>query len=128
MTFFWAKALILFRTTSIPLHTYQHKGPSRAKKTAHLSSDALSSSTPSLYASPRSWCAKQCMLVVFPIPGMPYAATLALCMPRSQNAHRDDYVGAVSIAGDHFESLNSVRVPDDVVQHLWPVLLYPGPE
>ena len=37
----------------------------------HLSSDAFSSNTPSLYASPSSWCARQCMLVVFPIPGIP---------------------------------------------------------
>lgn len=37
----------------------------------HRSSDAFSSSTPSLYASPRSACARQCIEVVFPIPGIP---------------------------------------------------------
>jgi hypothetical protein len=37
----------------------------------YLSSEALSSKTPSLYASPKSWWAKQCMLVVFPMPGIP---------------------------------------------------------
>jgi hypothetical protein len=39
---------------------------------AHRSSEAFSSSTPSLYAEPRSWCARQWMLVVLPIPGIPY--------------------------------------------------------
>lgn len=42
-----------------------------AAMSTHLSSDAFNSNTPSLYASPRSWCARQCMLVVFPIPGIP---------------------------------------------------------
>ena len=54
VTFFWANALIRFRTTSIP-----------------RSSDALSSSTPSLYASPSSWRASASTLVVFPVPGGP---------------------------------------------------------
>lgn len=38
----------------------------------HRSSEALSSRTPSLYASPNNACARQCIDVVFPIPGIPY--------------------------------------------------------
>jgi hypothetical protein len=54
VTFFWANALMRFRTTSIP-----------------RSSDALSSRTPSLNASPRSARASARMLVVLPVPGGP---------------------------------------------------------
>lgn len=32
----------------------------------------------------------------------------------------------VSIPCNHFKPLNSVRVPNNVVQQLWPVLLDPG--
>jgi len=73
VTFFWAKVLILFRTTSIPLNNRVSRSETEARsRFAHLSSDAFSSNTPSLYASPNSWCARQWMLVVFPIPGIPF--------------------------------------------------------
>ncbi len=73
VTFFCAKALILFRTTSIPLKTrISRLAGKKICSYTHLSSDAFSSNTPSLYASPNNWCARQCMLVVFPIPGIPF--------------------------------------------------------
>ncbi|KAI7091880.1 hypothetical protein KC356_g288 [Hortaea werneckii] len=43
-----------------------------------LSSEALSSNTASLYASPRSWRARQRTEVVFPIPGMPLMMTCGM--------------------------------------------------
>ena len=72
VTFFCANPLILFRTTSMPLQIcFQHRKYEHRGRPTCLSSDAFSSRTPSLYASPKSWCAKQWMLVVFPIPGRP---------------------------------------------------------
>lgn len=55
----------------------------------HRSSDAFNSSTPSLYASPSSWWAKQWMLVVFPIPGNPYRRVIRSALGNEHHNHTD---------------------------------------
>jgi len=54
--------------------------------TTHRSSDAFSSSTPSLYASPSKACARQWIDVVLPIPGMPCGSDVLLLPSQPQCA------------------------------------------
>ncbi len=52
--------------------------PHPRKTAAHLSSEALSSNTASLYVGPSSPCANARMLVVLPVPGGPCDKSMAL--------------------------------------------------
>ena len=86
VTFFCANILIFSRTTEIPLCRAEaaacqpsHLLAGRAHATAaHRSSDAFSSCTALLYASPSSARAKHVMLVVFPVPGGPAMMMLGM--------------------------------------------------
>ena len=94
----------------------------------NLSSEAFSSKTPSLYASPKSWCAKQWMLVVFPMPGIPLEdpSVKPIAKVYQLISYRDDDVRTVPILRDDLEPVDRLLVPDNIVQDLRPVLFYPG--
>jgi len=58
----------------------------------YRSSEAFSSSTPSLYASPSNACARQWIEVVFPIPGIPWSQ-----LSSELQTHRNDDMRDISI-------------------------------
>jgi hypothetical protein len=95
---------------------------------AHLSSDAFNSSTPSLYASPSSWCARQWMLVVFPMPGIPFRRLRSYLKKECRkHAHGDNKVRHIAILCYDFKPRNGVAVSYDVIEYMWTVFLNPSP-
>ena len=121
------------------------------RRGTHRSSDALSSNTPSLYASPSRACARQCILVVLPIPGIPYHQSLSqnafppsvhlhylplpsyllpscphsLVCPDRTKTHRYDDMRHIAILRYDFQSVNCIGITDYIVQHLRTVFLDP---
>lgn len=105
----------------------------------HLSSLAFSSSTPSLYASPSNAWARQCTLVVLPIPGSPCVLATFTDQYRSRSGpdlilghyhsittHADQQMRAIAVLRDDLEPVDGGLIPNDVVQLHRPVLLDPG--
>ena len=88
VTFFWANILILFRTTSMPLHSRRYTG--QWTQWTDRSSDAFNSSTASFTAVPSNWFSKHKILVVFPIPGDPWCDNQKILV--FVNDYRDDDV------------------------------------
>lgn len=97
VTFFWAKPLIRFLTTSIPVcqkptlaffHPQRELLTSNERLCAPLSSLAFSSRTASLYASPSICRARHRTDVVFPIPGMPEMMTWGIFPSRAMIFNR----------------------------------------
>ena len=65
------------------------------------------------------------MLVVFPIPGMPYTRRQRALDGNFGSTCRYYNVWTVPISRNHFQPLNSVRIAHDVVQDLRSVLFDP---
>jgi len=68
------------------------------------------------------------MLVVFPIPGIPWkklSTELNCNQATVMDSYRDDNVRAVPVPRDDLEPVNRFLVPDDIIQDLRPVLFYP---
>jgi len=65
------------------------------------------------------------MLVVLPIPGMPYAFFIREWKWKWKRAYRNDKMRTVPVLGYHFKSLDRFLVADNVIQHEGAVFFYP---
>ena len=104
----------------------------------YRSSDAFSSRTPSLMASPRRARARQRMLVVFPVPGGPWCmrssrlktvsdARNSHGRPERTRAYRNDNVGHVALARNHLQTRDRLLVADRILEVDRPILFDPVP-
>jgi hypothetical protein len=126
VTFFWAKVLILFRTTSMPLSCVSTKlrDTFRNMLTGHPKHLAL---IHPLYTHHRgvggldSECLLFCRSQVN--PGLRHSVSNRKTVWNS--SHRYNKMWAVSVASNHFEAFDCVGVANDIVKNIGSVFLDP---
>ena len=110
MTFFCAKPLILFRTTSIPYLSIS------LGCTLSLSCSYLTSLVTRIQLEYRF-----AIRISKQLPGK---AENRCCLADAWHTG-DDKMRHIAISGDDLEPLNRLRVADDIVQDVWPVFFDP---
>ncbi len=101
----------------------------------YLSSDALSSNTPSFTASPSISRASASTQVVLPIPGEPCTMSRTQSWGEAQRrkhehaalpvTYRQDHVRHIAVLSNAFQPQNSIFVSYHIWQNMRPVFLYP---
>lgn len=116
--------MILFRTTSIPLRRRQVQDSS--KRTPHAPLVRRVELQHALLVRIAKKLMRQTVYTCR-LPDTRHALEAGEdgSVTRQRNTHRDDEVLHVPLARDYLQPLDGLRVPDDIVEYVWPVLFDP---